>query len=864
MAGNNLFSGLNSGNSDKYRKAGEAAELRERAEQLDARIERFSKRNQDYEWAKEALSFVEEERRLNSDVFSLSANAPRLKDIETKANFLLEKKAKEEKKALQRRIERFESLIDEIDKAPRSLSWAEEALSRLEEEEKKNLDILKSLKNASKISKIKAEAERLVEKNMLAEEEAAKEKEKKRVEEAAEDMDKVILDLSKGSRSAYWVDDVNSASALAKKLELKARAKCKNLNLLSELMDEAKLVVEAGKKDEEIAKLSEECKLSPANYRKVYSFKTKMDDSLFPYMKRTKEYSSLLKKMEEYFQKEAEEQAKEDELDNLAVQYEKKLDDFIASAQTDSSKYQGTDAFLSSIPSEVLPRIDETKILKLKKAYEAYAKEQMKLKKRAETEEKGILNLIARYNGGEVDPHEVIRAYYWSLDKTYTPYISSATMDSFKAACEEARDRLEKEAAIEGKKMRRSANFTSAVNIVLPILISLLIVGAGLVFAALEPAGKEWAITLACAMLTFWSFLMSLGVLSNAYGVAIPFVANILLSIASLPVLALTWGEGALTPGLIFIGYEVVLLIARNFICQRRAITRTFIAVVVGAIAGVVWAFVLNLIQQGGMPSADTVVLCVGIFAVVLYAALVFFLEFKHFGKENNTALSIVVHSINFILAVVSIIFMAIGKECALISVFCVSGFFAAELICCTVGRKKNNLVFASFALAVSIVLFSITLGLTYFEGWGRGLMIGLPCLVSFLPFCIISFRKLREDQSSYGSVPTPYKFCGFCLPMGIAFGVMAIVGGVNYPGYMALLNVAFLFNAWLFTISLFVMEGLYEWDAAITVLGAIVAIFLLVATPISIVQMIGHVEAMKEESSLLFSFPGVEGLLFK
>ena len=51
MAGNNLFGGLNSGDSSKYKKAGEQAAKRERAEQLDARIDKFLAKKQDIEWA---------------------------------------------------------------------------------------------------------------------------------------------------------------------------------------------------------------------------------------------------------------------------------------------------------------------------------------------------------------------------------------------------------------------------------------------------------------------------------------------------------------------------------------------------------------------------------------------------------------------------------------------------------------------------------------------------------------------------------------------------------------------------------------------------------------------------------------------
>ena len=132
MAGNNLFGGLNSGDSSKYKKAGEQAAKRERAEQLDARIDKFLSEKQDIEWAKAALSFVEEETRLNSDVFDMSLNASRLKEIEEKANYIIEKKKKDEAEALKKRIDELDERIAALDKEPRSVAWAERALKTIE------------------------------------------------------------------------------------------------------------------------------------------------------------------------------------------------------------------------------------------------------------------------------------------------------------------------------------------------------------------------------------------------------------------------------------------------------------------------------------------------------------------------------------------------------------------------------------------------------------------------------------------------------------------------------------------------------------------------------------------------------------
>ena len=183
MAGNNLFGGLNSGDSSKYKKAGEQAAKRERAEQLDARIDKFLAKKQDIEWAKEALSFVDEETKLNSDIFDLSLNASRLKEIKDTANYIIEKKKKDEAEASKKRVDGLDERIAELNKEPRSVAWAERALVTFEKEEEQNADIIKSIKNYAKIKTIKAEAEKIIEKD-IAEKEAARkaeEAEKRRI-----------------------------------------------------------------------------------------------------------------------------------------------------------------------------------------------------------------------------------------------------------------------------------------------------------------------------------------------------------------------------------------------------------------------------------------------------------------------------------------------------------------------------------------------------------------------------------------------------------------------------------------------------------------------------------------------------------
>ena len=496
MAGNNLFGGLNSGDSAKYKKVGEQAAKRERAEQLDARIDKFLSEKQDIEWAKAAISFVEEETRLNSDVFDISLNASRLKEIEEKANYIIEKKRSEDEAALKKRIDELDERIAALDKEPRTVSWAERALKTIEKEEKQNADIVKSIKNAEKIGVIKVQAERIIKADIAekeaakkaAEEEAkrqaaakkaeeerkaaekkaeaeraAKEKEEKRIADSAADIDKLIFDLSKASKSVYWCEDVKNAQNLVKNIELKIRSKCKNLAILDELASIAKKVSAAHTIDEKILAFSDDFERGNADYNAVVKFEKTITDSVRPYLKEAETLNKLLKiakdaiQAEEDRQKElrrqlAEKKAAEEKLQKEIIAYNKKLDAFIVSCQNRHAKYYEAENFFASVPERVLPYLDKDKVKELKTESERYIEKQEALKQSAAEKEAKIDEILPAFKADKKGNAAGVKELYSSITAAEKKLIPEEKTSALAAIANEACDILNKEEEREKKE----------------------------------------------------------------------------------------------------------------------------------------------------------------------------------------------------------------------------------------------------------------------------------------------------------------------------------------------------------------------------------------------------------------------------
>ena len=912
MAGNNLFGGLNSGDSSKYKKAGEQAAKRERAEQLDARIDKFLAKKQDIEWAKEALSFVEEETKLNSDIFDLSLNASRLKEIKDTANYIIEKKKKDEAEALQRRIDGLDERIAELDKEPRSVAWAERALVSLENEEKQNADIIKSIKNYAKIKTIKAEAEKIIEKD-IAEKEAAckaeeaekrriaaekkaeeerlaaakraeeeriaREKEEKRISESAADIDKLIFDLSRAQKSAYWCEDVKNAQKIVNKLDIKIRAKCKNLAVLIELGNIAQRISEAYSIDEQILTLIDDCARNEKKYYAVIELDKKITDSIRPYLKNAEKFKNLLRKAKDYAKKEedkeaakkaAEEEKKAEEakLRQDILYYNKKLDEFIDLAKINGEKYYEAENFLSSIPSRVSRFMDETKVGDLKIAAEKYIQvdrekkaEQEKAEKAArrlaEDTQRAILVWIDRFNGDKKAHYQdIIDEYvYVNDDESIRRYIDPAVLEELKNyyfEAEKVRNGVAAKKRIETEKRNakreKAEKRAERMHYVLPILFTFIIVGATSGIAYFVPSIRTWTIAGGAALLSLWTFVMCIGLFGRPFGRVFPIIVHILAVIASAVCIVIFCAESALVPLLILIGIEAFMLIVFAVANASRRFLSVFGILILAAIAAVVALFAYKVIDIDidfgkifGNINLSGASLNIGVcaVAVLIYAIIWFRLEARY-GRNESVAVLAAVNVINPFVLIACIVLSAMGGEYAPAGVACGIGAFLAYLSCCTVGKEGNNSLVATGMLGVSIVIASVSVGLSFFEaGWARGLIIGFPCLVSFMPFFVSFFVKIYNRDITHWA-----PLCFVLIVLGVGLGVMAIVGSVNYPGYMVFLNCASLFYAVLAVVSLFVL-GAYDADCApATGLAIFIVVFLLVAIPISIVQMVGHVNA--------------------
>ena len=794
MAGNNLFGGLNSGDSAKYKKVGEQAAKRERAEQLDARIDKFLSEKQDIEWAKAAISFVEEETRLNSDVFDMSLNASRLKEIEEKANYIIEKKRSEDEAALKKRIDELDERIAALDKENRSVSWAERALKTIEKEEKQNADIVKSIKNAEKIGVIKVQAERIIKADIAEKEEAkkaaeeeaqrqaaakkaeeerqaaakkaeaeraAKEKEEKRIADSAADIDKLIFDLSKASKSVYWCEDVKNAQNLVKNIELKIRSKCKNLAILDELASIAKKVSAAHTTDEKILAFSDDFERGNADYNAVVKFEKTITDSVRPYLKEAEKLNKILKiakdaiQAEEDRQKElrrqlAEKKAAEEKLQKEIIAYNKKLDAFIVSCQNRHAKYYETENFFASVPERVLPYLNKDKVEELKTESERYIKKQEALKQSAAEKEAKIDEILPAFKTDKKGNAAGVKALYQSITAAEKKLIPEEKTSALAAIANEACDILNKEAEREKKEREERL--------------------------AREKREKQQA---EIKRIKAYNRKKRLPV--------------------TLPIL-----------------FSVVLLI----------------------IATGVSFFVPNL----RLPLVSAA-------CVVAYGVMWFLLEWKLGNGGKNTAVLAVLHAVNPFLIIASIIFTAIGGEYACLAVAFGAAAFLAYLFG-TMFSEEETICVASLMLGVSVVVTAIAVGLGFFEaGWARGMVIGFPCLVAFVPLFVLVCIHKFENYDIEGSDSVILVFLHIVMVLG--FGVMGIVGSVNFPGYMVILNAATLINAVLALISTaFLLDDTFDdLQTPVVVIGAI---FLVVVFAIGIYQSIVHVKAYTEAAQII------------
>ena len=916
MAGNNLFGGLNSGDSSKYKKAGEQAAKRERAEQLDARIDKFLAKKQDIEWAKEALSFVDEETKLNSDIFDLSLNASRLKEIKDTANYIIEKKKKDEAEALKKRVDGLDERIAELNKEPRSVAWAERALVTFEKEEEQNADIIKSIKNYAKIKTIKAEAEKIIEKD-IAEKEAARkaeeaekrriaaekkaeeerlaaarkaeeeriarEKEEKRISESAADIDKLIFDLSRAQKSAYWCEDVKNAQKIVNKLDIKIRAKCKNLAVLIELAGIAQRISEAYSIDEQILTLIDDCARNEKKYYAVIELDKKITDSIRPYLKNAEKLKTLLKKAKDYVKKEedkeaakkaaeeekrriaAEKKAEEEKFSQDIDKYRKLLDDFILEAKSNKDKYYEAEAFLSSVPERVLKYLDEKKLYELKSNARWYVSVDGEQRQAAAEKEKKIEEVLKAFKEAPRENYEGVICTYRDLTDNNRKYISPFALDGLQQAynsavkirdqvkyeeAEAKRKRELDELAMSNKREKRAKKIRTALFIVL----SLLIVGAAVGMAYFVPSIRGWVVTGGAFLFTIFTFIVLSGLFGRPLGMVFPIIVHILAVIVSAVCIVIFCAESALVPLLILIGIEAFMLIVFAVVNASRRLWSVIGILILASIAAVVAlsAYKVLDIDFGkifGNINVSGASLNIGVCAVaVLIYAIIWFRIEARYGRNESVAVLAAVNIINPFVLIACIVLSAMGGEYVPAGVACGIGAFLAYLSCCTVGKEGNNSLVATGMLGVSVVIASASVGLIFFEaGWTRGLVIGFPCLVSFMPFFVAFFVKIYNRDITHWA-----PLCFVLTVLGVGLGVMAIVGSVNYPGYMVFLNCASLFYAVLAVVSLFVL-GAYDADFAPAAgLAIFIVVFLLVAVPISIVQMVGRVNAYNGTAEIL------------
>ena len=518
--------------------------------------------------------------------------------------------------------------------------------------------------------------------------------------------------------------------------------------------------------------------------------------------------------------------------------------------------------------------MDEKKVRDLKIAAEKYI--QVDKEKKAEQEkaeraarslaedtQRAILVWIDRFNGDKKAHYQdIIDEYeYVNDDESIRRYIDPAVLEELKNyyfEAEKVRNGVAAKKRIETEKRNakreKAEKRAERMHYVLPILFTFIIVGATAGIAYFVPSIRTWTIAGGAALLSLWTFVMCIGLFGRPFGRVFPIIVHILAIVVSAVCIVIFCAESALVPLLILIGIEAFMLIVFALANASRRFLSVVGILILGAIAAVVALFAYKVIDIDfgkifGNMNVSGAALNIGVcaVAVLIYAIIWFRLEARY-GRNESVVVLASVNAINPFVLIACIVLSAMGGEYAPAGVACGIGALLAYLSCCTVGKEGNNSLVATGMLGVSIVIASASLGLSFFEaGWARGLIIGFPCLISFMPFFIAFFVKIYNRDITHWA-----PLCFVLTVLGVGLGVMAIVGSVNYPGYMVFLNCASLFYAVLAVVSLFVL-GAYDADCAPAAgLAIFIVVFLLVAIPISIVQIVGHVNAYNGTAEIL------------
>ena len=908
MAGNNLFGGLNSGDSSKYKKAGEQAAKRERAEQLDARIDKLLAKKQDIEWAKEALSFVEEETKLNSDIFDLSLNASRLKEIEEKANYIIDRKRQEDEAALKKRVEELDERIAELNKEPRSVAWAERALVTLEKEEKQNADIIKSIKNYAKIKTIKAEAEKIIEKD-IAEKEAARkaeeaekrriaaekkaeeerqaaakraeeeriarEKEEKRILESAADIDKLIFDLSRAQKSVYWCEDVKNAQIVVDRLETKVRARCKNLAILDELSNIAKKIIDANAIDRKILALVDDCVRDKKNYPSVLDFEKYVTDSLRPYLKEAAKFDALVKEAKDYIKAEedraaelrrqaAAKRAEEEMLKREAKKYEEKLEVFIEECKKDNSKYHAADDFVKSIPQPVVMYMSLALLLDLQKAAKEFLDKERELIGQAKAIDKEIEKVVALYKKDKKEnAAALVECYKKAMNVSIKEYVDSKLLSEIDSLYAEAvktigkqREKQRKQEQAkkhkEDKKTerKRKRDFNKLigrhpVRKAVIIILEVLLVVAAVAVSFFIPKYRGYSAVSALVLVCLYFAVPCTGIFGGTQRKKTLFTTfNALFAVAAVVAVWYFFNSWLVTAIFAAILFESVVMIIKSRTARHPSTKQTIVFSVIAAVDCIVYVmFMLN----DKFPEASRCIFysLIAVLYVVMWCVIE---EADKYAVYFNSSLVASFNTVNAIVMIASVVLTAIGGAFAVPGIACAFAAFATYIVQ-VVFHKDDNVGFVGFfLLGVSVVVAAFETGLTFFPyGWTQGMVIGFPCIAAFIPFFVVVCKKKFDYILDYSGFAC-FAFAVMALPLS----VFAIIGSVNFPGYMVFLNCASLFNSLLGIIGLFVVAEELDEEGVAYGIAVLSIVLFLVAAPVSIVQIVNHVKAYEETARMI------------
>lgn len=397
-----LFSNNNTDITDKYRARNEETLRKERAQNIDKRIEEFSHAQGGEDWANAVIAFQQTLNEQNVEVVNLLINLP--------------------------------------------------LYSQLKKDARNELDKIELLKRNARI-----EAE-------------AAQKAKEQAE--ADEIDGEIISLSKAKRNESWIADVERLYDVVKNYDPKKQFRPKENGLISNLLNETKLVRDALGENEQAERFAKSKATSARWANEIIAYDKTVDDAIKQYLPCIDGFNKALKRARDILFAEAEKE--QEELDAIESSIDAlykaardeswvndvykfknvvlKLSDEKKRAVKNLALYDKMCAEAELVKAAALVNADMLKLIKTDVKNESWAKKVIEFDKNADKKLLPYVACLSQFNDAKTKADEIIKVE------------NEKKAQAKKLAAQKAAEKRRLEAAKEKEKLAQKAIDTDLIR----------------------------------------------------------------------------------------------------------------------------------------------------------------------------------------------------------------------------------------------------------------------------------------------------------------------------------------------------------------------------------------------------------------